>query len=72
MLGLGSEPGSCPLEPNDVYSIQEHFSAGTTPNLSPMTDGSGFPGWSLLYFLSSLGAQGEGYYVLPFCANVYL
>lgn len=38
--------GSCLLEPNDVYFIQEHFCARMTLNLSPMTDGSGFPALS--------------------------
>ena len=59
------------MEPNDVYLILEHFSARTTLNLSPMTDGSGFPGQSLLGFLSILSDQGGGCYVLSF-GDVYL
>lgn len=50
MLGEGSGLGSCPLEPNDVYLIQEHLSARTTLNLSPMTDGSEFLGLPVTFF----------------------
>lgn len=67
--GWSSDLGSCLLEPNDAYLILEHFSARMTLNLSPMTDGSGFPGQSLLGLLSFLGDQGEGYHVLPFCGR---
>lgn len=56
--GRAGGPGSRPLkEPNDVGLLEEHVSARTTLNLSPMTDGSGFPGLCLLTNFGSWGRE---------------